>query len=167
MADPIFEAVKDSDSEGVIALIKSCFDEYEGVLIDLDDLDKDLLSYAADTKANGGEAYVVRDGDEIIGTIAMGPVKESAKKTVKEGVFELKRLYLKSGNRGSGLAPALVRHIESRARACGGHTMELWTDTRFERAHSFYTREGYVQKPEERPLHDISNSIEYLFSKKL
>ena len=159
MADPIFETITDSDIDGIIALIEGCFSEYDGVYIDLEDLDKDLLTYAADIKAKGGEGYVVRGGGAILGTIAMAPMHE--------GVFELKRLYVHAGNRGSGLGPALLHHIENRVRACGGHTMDLWTDTRFERAHRFYTREGYVQQGESRDLHDISNSIEYLFRKKL
>ena len=62
---------------------------------------------------------------------------------------------------------ALLKHVEERAKARGARTIELWSDTRFERAHRFYEREGYVKQAATRFLHDVSNTEEYQFIKSL
>lgn len=41
----------------------------------------------------------------------------------------------------------------------------LWSDTRFERAHGFYERRGYVRTGPIRVLNDLSNSLEFGYAK--
>jgi GNAT superfamily N-acetyltransferase len=43
----------------------------------------------------------------------------------------------------------------------------LWTDTRFEAAHRFYEKRGFVRQGSIRILDDISNSLEFRYAKPL
>jgi len=150
----------DADADGLIALISGCFAEYEGTYIDLDDLDSDLLSYESNLKAQGGQGFVAVDAAGAIhGSVACAPSGEAR--------FELKRLYLNSSLRGTGIGLKLLHTVEDIARASGAIHMDAWSDTRFLRAHRFYEREGYRRGPHTRDLNDISNSVEYYFIKQL
>ena len=62
---------------------------------------------------------------------------------------------------------AWVAAAEARALVAGADGMQLWTDTRFETAHRFYERKGYVADGRTRALYDLSNSIEYFYAKRL
>jgi len=156
----VIRPVIDSDAGGLVKLIDACFREYEGVFIDLEDLDKDLLTYESSLKAQKGEGFVVEAEDgEIVGSVACAPSGDVS--------FELKRLYLSVRLRGSGMGLKLLGLAEGRARDRGAVMMDAWSDTRFTRAHRFYEREGYVKGPETRDLHDISKSTEFYFAKKL
>lgn len=149
--------VKDSDRDGLIELIGGCFSEYEGVFLEPDGLDKDLQAYATYMKEHGGEGFVVEKGERLVASVAYAPIEGSR--------FELKRLYLSQELRGSGMGLELLHHVEGLARERGATEMELWSDTRFTRAHRFYEREGYVKQNYTRDLHDISNTTEYCFIK--
>ena len=101
----------------------------------------------------------IRMDGEIVALVSYAPV---------EGVrFQLKRIYLSSKLRGTGMGLKLLHHVEGCAKTRGAAEMELWTDTRFTRAHSFYAREGYVKQAKTRDLGDISNTTEYQFIKLL
>ena len=151
--------VRDDDADGLIALIGGIFSEYEGVYLEPDDLDKDLRAYASYIAGEGGEAFVI-DGDSgLLACVSYCPIEG--------GRFQLKRIYLGRDLRGTGMGLTLLHHVEDRARARGAKTMELWSDTRFGRAHRFYEREGYVKQKETRDLHDSSNTTEYQFIKDL
>jgi GNAT superfamily N-acetyltransferase len=45
--------------------------------------------------------------------------------------------------------------------------MKLWSDTRFDRAHRFYEKRGYVRSGPLRALGDKSNSVEFGYAKPL
>ncbi|NVJ71314.1 MAG: GNAT family N-acetyltransferase [Alphaproteobacteria bacterium] len=151
--------VKDSDCDGLIELIGGCFSEYEGVFLEPDGLDKDLQAYATYMREQGGEGFVVEKGDKLVASVAYAPIEGTR--------FELKRLYLSQELRGSGMGLELLHHVEDLARNRDATEMELWSDTRFTRAHRFYEREGYVKQGYTRDLHDISNTTEYCFIKAL
>ena len=53
------------------------------------------------------------------------------------------------------------------AREWQAHTIDLWSDIRFREAHAFYQALGYSQTGGTRDLHDLSNSTEYHFIKRL
>lgn len=59
-------------------------------------------------------------------------------------------------NHGAGLAATLLDVAENHAVASGATTLELWTDTRFARAHRFYQKHGYQKQPGERTLTDVN-----------
>ena len=45
----------------------------------------------------------------------------------------------------------------------GATALELWTDTRFTRAHRFYAKHGYNPTGERRALHDLGATLEDRF----
>jgi GNAT superfamily N-acetyltransferase len=65
------------------------------------------------------------------------------------------------------LADALAVAAEDYAREHGAERMKLWSDTRFDRAHRFYEKRGYVRAGPIRVLGDKSNSLEFAYAKPL
>lgn len=152
--------VKDADADGLIKLVGDCFSEYEGVIIDLEDLDKDLKAYETYLQEQEGEGFVaIAEDGELVASVACAPSGEDS--------FELKRLYLSARLRGSGMGLQLLHLVEGVARQRGATIMDAWSDTRFTRAHRFYEREGYAKQAETRELHDISETVEFYFKKQL
>ena len=151
--------VKDSDAEALFTLVGDCFAEYDDVFLDRDDLDSDLKAYESYLRDLGGQGFVALKGDQLVASVACAPSGENT--------FELKRLYLSTVLRGTGMGLTLLKTVEGVARKAGATHMDAWSDTRFLRAHRFYEREGYVRGPETRDLNDISNSVEYYFIKPL
>ncbi|WP_417451223.1 GNAT family N-acetyltransferase [Kordiimonas sp.] len=159
MTDTTLRPVRDDDAEGLITLIGGIFAEYDGVHIEPDGLDSDLHAYASYMASVEGEAFVVEGGGKLLACVSYCPLAGSR--------FQLKRIYLSADLRGSGMGLKLLQHAEGRARTRGAKSMELWSDTRFTRAHRFYEREGYIKQAETRDLHDSSNTTEYQFIKEL
>lgn len=151
--------VRNKDAAGLIDLINRCFSEYPGVVVEPDGIDSDLNAYATALEKIGGEGFVVEQDDRIAGLVS-GYLTASDQ-------YQLKRIYLDASLRGSGMGGKLLRLIEGRARACGAGSIELWSDSRFLRAHRFYQREGFTRSGRERELGDLSNSLEYHFVKLL
>jgi GNAT superfamily N-acetyltransferase len=75
------------------------------------------------------------------------------------------KMYVAATQRGTGVAVQLIAAAESHARAMGAATLDLWTDTRFDRAHRFYQRHGFVRAGAIRTLNDKSNSLEFHYAK--
>ncbi|MDB4992588.1 MAG: N-acetyltransferase [Myxococcaceae bacterium] len=147
---------RDADSDGVIDLIGEVYDEYACVL----DVDGEM------PYARAIATYFTRGG----GRIWVAESRERAGRIIASGAFlpvdggiELHKLYLRREERGSGLASTLCDRIEGEGRTRGARFVELWSDTRFERAHRFYERRGYVRGATTRDLHDKSNSTEFYF----
>lgn len=155
----LLRAVHDSDAEALAALVEGCFQEYQGVFLDLDHLDADLKAYGSYMKDVGGEARV-HEVDGIIAAFVSGMPIDNDR-------YQLKRLYVASSMRGTGIASYLLRQVEERALKLGAKQIELWSDSRFSRAHSFYVREGFVKQDKTQELNDISNTTEYFFIKTL
>lgn len=151
--------VRNADADGLFALIGACFAEYEDVHLEPDGLDKDLHAYADEIEAADGIGLVAEEGGRITALASGAPVRG--------GLYQLKRFYLDASHRGSGFALTMLARIEEAARAAGASEIELWSDTRFTRAHRFYEREGYRKSGKTRDLHDISNTTEFHFIKSL
>ena len=83
------------------------------------------------------------------------------------GIAELHRLYVRPDQRRRGFGSKLVSHVESFARRKGARHLFFWSDTRFSAAHRMYQRLGYNQVDGERPLGDISNTMEVRFERTL
>ncbi len=151
--------VRNKDATGLISLIERCFSEYPGVVVEPDGIDADLRAYATALEQSGGEGFVLEQDGQIVGLVS-GVLLSGAR-------YQLKRIYLDASLRGSGMGAKMLRLIEGRARTCGASSIELWSDTRFERAHRFYVREGYAKTGATRELGDLSESVEYHFTKTL
>jgi len=146
---------RDEDSDAVIAIIDAVYREYPGCILDVDNEEPELRTPAS----SFDEFWVAERRGAIVGS--------SALQIFEDGVGELKKVFLHRDTRGHGLGGRLVRLIEERAKASGCGELFLWTDTRFELAHAVYTKLGYTKTGEERTLHDLSNTSEFRFEKRL
>jgi putative acetyltransferase len=153
---------RDDDAEALISLIGDVFAEYPGCVLDVDGELPELRAVATSFQRWGGRFWVAelegeREGERrVIGCVGMTPSAEG-------GGVELRKLYVEKSARKMGLGSALCAIVEGEARAMGAPFVELWSDTRFDRAHALYERRGYVRGPMTRDLHDKSASVEYFF----
>lgn len=150
----------DDDAEGLIALIGGVFDEYPGCILDVDGEMPELRRIASTFAEAGGRFWVAERGIQVIGSVGLSPGTDPS------GV-ELKKLYVSRAAREIGLGSRLVELVETEARRRGARFIDLWSDTRFETAHGFYERRGWVRGPTTRELHDQSDTVEYYFRKEL
>ena len=153
---------RDADAPGLIALIGDVFAEYPGVLLDVDGEMPELRRIASAFAEVGGRFWVAeREGSgRIVGCVGFSPASDP------RGV-ELKKLYVAKDARVSGLGSELVTLVEAEARRRGAAFIDLWSDTRFETAHRFYEKRGWVRGPTTRDLNDISATTEFYFKKML
>ncbi len=145
-------AVRDSDGGALARLIAACFGEYPGCLFCPEEFPE--LAAPATWAAGRGTRMWVLEGEP--GTIAACICATPA-----DGAVELHKFYVTAGLRGTGLARQLLGLVLGVAKAEGAAAVFLWSDTRFLRAHRFYEKAGFVRQPEQRLLHDISNTEEF------
>ena len=152
---PTLRLVRDEDSEGIIALIAACYLEYPPNVLDVDLEEPELR-----TPASSFEAFWVLEDEQqrIVGCIALG-ILEAGKR------IELKKCYVSNALRGTGQGRRLIETVEAWALEHRIPEVELWSDTRMTLAHKVYAKLGYVASGRTRDLHDISETIEYHFSK--
>ena len=81
--------------------------------------------------------------------------------------IEIHKLYIDKKYRNKGLAKKLILKVENIAAKNDFKYISLWTDTRFKEAHAMYRKLSYKKSKKTRKLHDISNTSEYNFKKKL
>jgi GNAT superfamily N-acetyltransferase len=151
---------RDSDAEGLIALIGSVFDEYPGCLLDVDGEMPELLQIASWFREHGGGFWVAERDGRVVGSVGWTPAS-------KPGGIELKKLYVSSSERRSGLGGKLVAKVEGAAAEQNARFIDLWSDTRFVTAHAFYEKRGWLRNGVTRELHDKSDTVEYYFRKSL
>lgn len=161
---PAIRPLEDDDALDVIELMAGVFGEYEGCVTDVDGEMPELRRLASYYAEHGGSGWVaVRDG-RVVGTVgySLEPAGEPG-----EVLGEVRKLYVHRTERGTGLAGALLDRAEAAARARGATRMQLWSDTRFTRAHRFYEKRGYVKGAATRDLHDLSRTTEFHFDRRL
>lgn len=151
---------RDEDAAGLIALIGGVFAEYPGCVLDVDGELPELRAIATYFHRAAGRFWVAERDGRVVGSVGFTP-------SSAPGGVELRKLYVQRDERCHGLGGRLLSRVEEEARARGAAFVDLWTDTRFETAHRFYARRGYVRGPETRALHDKSNTVEYYFCKTL
>jgi putative acetyltransferase len=128
---------RNEDSEELVRLVDEVYREY-GDEVDLEGYDGDLLDPEGAYRAKGGE-IVVLETDHIVGAHATQPVDEAA------GIVTFRRLYLPEELRGTGAGKLLMDWAVDWSRGQGFRRVEFWSDTRFERAHRFFERFGFVR----------------------
>lgn len=149
---------RDSDRDGLIALIGGVFAEYPGCVLCLGEM-PELLGIATYFREHDGRFWVAENATgEVVGCIGLSPSAEP------NGI-ELKKLYVRSTERRTGLGGRLVELVENEARGRGARFIDLWSDTRFTTAHAFYERRGWVKGPHTRELFDKSNTVEFYFKR--
>lgn len=155
--DWIIRPGQDADGPAIIALIWACWSAYPGIRMDVDLEMPELHTLASHFSDQGGALWVAEAGGAVVGMIAVHPTDDAA--------WEICRLYVDPGRHGSGLGQALLDLAERYAIAAEAERLVLWSDTRFERAHRFYEKLGYVRSGPVRVLNDISNSLEFSYAK--
>lgn len=156
---PVLRAGRDDDAAGFIALLTECWLEYPGCVVDIDGEVPELHALASYFAEQNGALWVAEKAGRVVGMIATRPLGDH--------VWELCKVYAYANQRGSGLAQRLMHLAETYARGQGGIEMKLWSDTRFDRAHRFYEKHGYIREGAIRVLNDLSNSLEFGYAKPL
>jgi putative acetyltransferase len=158
-AAPLIRDARDEDSGGIISLIGAVFAEYPGVILDVEGELPELARIASWAREADGEFWVAERDGVVVGTCgytrAEGP-----------GGFELKKLYVAASERTSGLGSTLFERVLGRVTERGGVFLELWSDVKFETAHRFYEKRGFLRGGTRR-LGDKSDTVEYHFRKDL
>jgi N-acetylglutamate synthase-like GNAT family acetyltransferase len=144
----------DADSPAVIELIAGCYGEYPGCVLDVETEVPALRAVASHFAAAGGAFWVAEREGGIVGSAGFIPAARGV---------ELHHLYVGPDERGTGLAARLFALVEEAARGQGATEVVCWSDTRFERGHSFYARLGFHRAPMTRSLGDRSLSVEFFF----
>ncbi len=147
----------DADARAYMRLIGEAWAAYPGIVFDVDAELPELHALASHFEARGGRVWLSADGHGMIATRPLGA----------DEAWEICRLYVDAAARGTGLAHALLDAAEAHARDAGAERLVLWTDTRFEAAHAFYEKRGYVRSGAIRILDDLSKSLEFRYAKPL
>jgi N-acetylglutamate synthase-like GNAT family acetyltransferase len=147
--EPFLRPATNEDSAGIIALISVCYAEYPPNVLLVDEEEPELRTPASSFDG----FWVLESAGEVLGCVAA---------TKTEQVVELKKMYLAPVLRGGAWAEKLQALVVDFARELGC-SLELWTDTRFNRAHSFYSKCGWRKTGETRELHDFAETTEYHF----
>ena len=149
------------DRQSVIHLIDGVLREY-GDEICLTGADHDLMDITGHYEQHGGAFVVLDDEGTIRGTHAVVP------DDTRQGVCFLRRLYLEQALRGGEWGIRLMKWTIDWAAADGARRVELWSDTRFERAHTFFRRSGFQSDGRVRTMHDgVAPYREYFFYREL
>lgn len=104
-----------------------------------------LASYYAQ---KGGALWIAEEGAGMIAT-----------RPSSNNLWEICRVYVTPERHGSGLGAALLQTAEQYTLDAGATEFELWTDTRFTRAHRFYEKHDYRRQSDERTLHETDGPV--------
>lgn len=159
MTDVLLRAARDEDADGIISVVSGCWGEYPGCVTDIDGEAPELRALASHLAARGGAGWVAEMAGAVGGLVACWPLEDDA--------WEVGKMYVDATLRGTGAATALLRAAEEHAREHGATALKLWSDTRFNRAHAFYEKHGFLRAGPIRSLDDRSHSIEFGYAKPL
>lgn len=150
-----------ADQPAIIQLIDAVYQEY-GDRVHLPGAESDLLDIQQNYFAKGGAFVVLDDAGCVKGCHAALPADGIGK------VCTFRRLYLHADLRGSGWGERLMQWAIDWAVEHGFQKIEFWSDTRFQRAHQFFGKFGFVKDGRVREMHDGAVPYsEYFFQKVL
>lgn len=145
------------DRAAITELIDGVYQEY-GDRVCLEDADSDLLDLEASYAGRGGALVVLEGPGGIVGSHAGLPIDR------ERGLCTFRRLYLAPKWRGTGAGACLMDWAIDWAKKEDFRRVEFWSDTRFERAHNFFERFGFVKEGSIRDMTDGHDPYsEYLF----
>ena len=160
-AEIVIRPARDEDGDGWSRLIARSWADYPGVFYDRHGELQELDAIASHYEEKGGLAWTAVNGEKVVGSIAIAPAGEVG------DAWEITKMYVDPAIRRAGLATLLLEAAETFAVERDAARMVLWTDTRFEGAHRFYERRGYIHDGRTRALYDLSDSVEYFYSRRL
>ena len=97
----------------------------------------DRESFARDYFGDGSGVWLAYEDERGVGCIALRPLPQL------ERAGEIKRMYVKPGSRGQGVAERLLKALEEYAAESGYRTLYLDTKDDLTTAIQFYRRHGY------------------------
>jgi ribosomal protein S18 acetylase RimI-like enzyme len=127
-------------SAGEIAACGELFREYQrglGVSLCFQGFDAELAALPGDYAPPAGRLVLALFGGRPAGCVALRPLFHRD--------AELKRLYVRSQHRGSGLGRLLAEHALAEARAIGYETVKLDTLPQMGAAQRLYETLGFVE----------------------
>jgi GNAT superfamily N-acetyltransferase len=128
-----------SDLDDVRTLLR----EYAASLpmpLDFQHFDREFAELPGAYAPPRGALLIARAPEGIAGCVALRPLEES--------ICEMKRLYVRPTQRGSGLGRQLVQAIVARGRELGYERMRLDTGPWMKAAHAVYTEAGFREIPQ-------------------
>jgi len=149
------------DCQAITRLIDGVLREY-GDEICLTGADHDLTDIGKHYQQVGGAFVVLDDEGTVRGTHAVVP------DMTRPDVCFLRRLYLEKSLRGTDWGKQLMAWAVEWAAEYGARRVELWSDTRFERAHAFFRRCAFRHDGRIRRMDDgVAPYREYFFYRDL
>ncbi len=135
MSAPFIRAATKADQDDIRALIFAILNEYD-LEPDPRSIDQDLFDIEGYYRDGVFDVLVSGDGD-IMGTMGLKPTRD--------GVCELRKMYLKSNYRGRGHGKRLLKHAIASARGLGMTRIELETARILEEAIGLYEKFGFAE----------------------
>ena len=161
VADVIVREAADADAEQIIQLIGEVYSEFKGCVLLVDEEEPELKAPQTAFARLGGKFWVAECQGRICGTIALTL-------TDAPRIARLNKLYVSDAARGRGLGETLCQLVERTAKdEMNADMIMLYTDSRFLDAHRLYERLDYQRQPGLVQRADASNSVEYVYTKKL
>ena len=123
------------DHASVVSLVVDTLAEF-GFSSQVGGIERDLQEIQERYSGARAGFWVAEASGEVVGTVAIRPKRADT--------CELKRLYVRPVQRGTGLGQRLYVHAESFARGAGFERVWLDSSRRFAKAHRLYERNGFV-----------------------
>lgn len=135
VGDYTLREATNADRPAVWTLISSVLRSY-GITPNQQTTDKDLADIEANYWDRKGAFFVLLNGEEVIGTVALQHETDAR--------CELCRMYLAPQYRGQGLGRRLLEHSVRAARESGFKEMDLKTASVLVEAISLYRKAGFT-----------------------
>ncbi len=138
MSGIVIREAASADLPAVVGIVRSVLCEFE-IPVEEPEVAAELGKVVAPAAGEeNGQLWVLVDRGAVVGCAAVTPIRD--------GVCELKRMYLLPERRGQGLGRKALEHALSYARDQGFARMELETHTRMERAREMYRKAGFQKQ---------------------